>query len=213
MTHGYRKLSQKERERLHIIRQVISGEIRQADAAELLSLSTRQVRRLTTCVKSRGDAGIIHKSRGRRSNNSYPKRIRDKAVALYSKKYRQFSLSDAVIKLAEFENINIHSETLRRWLIRSGEWEGNGNNKIDEKLIRADKFLQEITTVKIFNSELKMKRSKISPKVNKKNGRHSKKETENEKVVTRSKKYIPAPDHPWRRTLYPEYADKYTDEV
>jgi len=58
-------LSQKELKRIHIIQKVIDGVIRQVDAAGILLLSTRQIRRIIKKVKAEGEKGIIHKSRGR----------------------------------------------------------------------------------------------------------------------------------------------------
>ena len=40
----------------------------QAQAAELLGLSVRQVRRLVAAVRARGDAAVVHALRGRASN-------------------------------------------------------------------------------------------------------------------------------------------------
>jgi len=62
--------------RLHVIKKVISGELRQVEASDLLGLSDRQVRRLVGRVKREGDRGVIHRSRGRVSNRAYPDRLR-----------------------------------------------------------------------------------------------------------------------------------------
>jgi len=56
--------SQEELRRLHVIQKVLEGVIKQVDAAEMLALSSRQVRRIVKRVKAEGDRGIIHKSRG-----------------------------------------------------------------------------------------------------------------------------------------------------
>ncbi len=67
MTVKLRKFSEKELERLKVIRRVMNGELTQADAAAMLSLTARQVRRIMKRVKTLGDEGIIHKSKGRAS--------------------------------------------------------------------------------------------------------------------------------------------------
>jgi predicted HTH domain antitoxin len=50
-------LSQKELKRLHVIEKVREGAIKQASAAPLLSLSTRQIRRLLSRVREEGPRG------------------------------------------------------------------------------------------------------------------------------------------------------------
>ena len=73
------EMSQRELKRLHIIHNVLERELKQAEAAEVLSLSDRQTRRLIKHVREEGDRGIINKSRGKPSNSSLPKKIKDKA--------------------------------------------------------------------------------------------------------------------------------------
>ena len=61
-------LSQRERDVLKIMHAVLSGQRTQAEAARLLDLSTRQVRRLRRRLEAHGDAALIHRLRGRPSN-------------------------------------------------------------------------------------------------------------------------------------------------
>ena len=55
----------------------------QVEAADILSLSDRQIRRIIKRVRLEGDAGIIHKTRGRPSNRRLSKKIKEKATKLY----------------------------------------------------------------------------------------------------------------------------------
>ena len=61
-------LSQKEFVRLHIVQKILNKELKHKEASEVLSLSERQIRRIVSRVKSEGDRGIVHKSRGKPSN-------------------------------------------------------------------------------------------------------------------------------------------------
>jgi hypothetical protein len=115
-------LSQKELKRIHIIQKVIDGVIKQVDAAGILLLSTRQIRRIIKKVKAEGEKGIIHKSRGRASNRKTPKDIRDRVIKLYRTRYRDFGPTLASEKLFEIDGIRLNDETLRIWLIESGDW-------------------------------------------------------------------------------------------
>jgi hypothetical protein len=62
-------LSQKGREVLKVLHSVLQGERSRAQAAHLLRLSTRQVRRLQRKLQAPGDAALVHGLRGRPSNH------------------------------------------------------------------------------------------------------------------------------------------------
>lgn len=114
-------LTQEELKKLHIIHKAIERKIKQIEAAEILSLSDRQIRRLTARVRQEGDAGIAHKSRGKESNRKLPEKIRKKIVKLYRQKYNDFGPTLLSEKLFEEEDIKISDETLRLWLIETGD--------------------------------------------------------------------------------------------
>jgi transposase len=116
------QMSQRELRRLHIIHKAIEGLLKQTKAAELLSLSDRQIRRLIKKVAEEGDIGIIHKSRGRPSNRRLPKKIKGKVIEFYRQKYEGFGPLLASEKLLERDGITVNDETLRKWLIESGDW-------------------------------------------------------------------------------------------
>lgn len=114
-------VTQEELKKLHIIHKAIEGKIKQIEAAEILSLSDRQIRRLAVRVRQEGDAGIAHKSRGKGSNRKLPEKIRKKVVKLYRQKYNDFGPTLLSEKLFEEEDIKISDETLRLWLIETGD--------------------------------------------------------------------------------------------
>ena len=123
-------LSQKELKRLHIIQKVVDEVIKQVEAAEILFLSTRQIRRILKKVQAEGEKGIIHKSRGRESNRKTPKKIRDRVVKLYRLQYKDFGPTLATEKLFERDGIKLNDETLRRWLIESGDWKKTRKRRV-----------------------------------------------------------------------------------
>ena len=61
-------MSRKERERITIMTGVKVKELSQMQAAQLLGLSYRQTKRVWRRYQDEGDAGLVHRSRGRRSN-------------------------------------------------------------------------------------------------------------------------------------------------
>ena len=83
-------LRQRELKRLHVIHKVIEGQLTQSRAAELTSLSERQIRRIVRRVQEEGDEGIRHRSRGRQSSRKTSEKLRERIVALYRQKYRGF---------------------------------------------------------------------------------------------------------------------------
>jgi len=105
-------LSQRELKKLHVIRKVLDGVVKQIKASEMLSLSDRQIRRLAKRVRIEGDTGITHKSRGKSSGRKLPTGIRDKVIKLYREKYTGFGPTLASEKLAELEGIQLSDETL-----------------------------------------------------------------------------------------------------
>ena len=108
-------MSQKESNRLYVIRQAIDKAINQAQAAKSLNLSDRQVRRIVRNVKKEGTAGICHKSRGKRAHNRIADKIKDKATTLCRETYKEFGPTLASEKLLTVHKIKVSNETLRGW--------------------------------------------------------------------------------------------------
>ena len=113
---------QGEIKRLHVIEKVLEKVLKQVEAAEILSLSRRQIRRIVKRIRIEGDKGIVHKSRGRPSNRRIGAKIRDQVIRLYRKQYKDFGPTLASEKLLERNGIQISDETLRKWLIEAGDW-------------------------------------------------------------------------------------------
>jgi hypothetical protein len=120
---------QGEIKRLHIIQKVLEKAIQQGEAAEILSLSDRQIRRIVKRIRSEGDRGVIHKARGRPSNRKISGKIKDRVIKLYRGQYKDFGPTLASEKLLERDRIEISDETLRRWLLESGDWKKVRKNR------------------------------------------------------------------------------------
>src|SRR5664279_2496067 len=115
-------VSQRELKLLHVIHKVLEGAITQATAATLVSLSERQIRRLVKRIRAEGGEGILHKSRGKESSRRLPGKLKDRVVDLYRQKYTGFGPTFAAEKLEEIDKVDISDETLRKWLLESGQW-------------------------------------------------------------------------------------------
>ncbi len=113
---------QGELKRLHVIQKVLERVIKQVEAAEILSLSGRQIRRIVKRIRREGDRGIVHQSRGRPSHRRTPDQVKNKVIRVYRAQYKDFGPTLACEKLLEREGIEISDETLRRWLLEAGDW-------------------------------------------------------------------------------------------
>lgn len=116
-------MSQKELKRLHVIHKVIEGRLTQGEAAEMISLSVRQTRRIVKRIKSEGDKGIQHRCRGRESNRQAPKEFVGRVLQLYRQKYQGFGPTLTAEKLSEIEGIEVSRESIRTWLMGAGQWQ------------------------------------------------------------------------------------------
>lgn len=75
-------MSVKELKRVHVIRQAMSKALRQREAGEVLGGTTRQVRRLSQWVRAEGDAGLVHRSRGKPSNRRHRPALKAQVLRL-----------------------------------------------------------------------------------------------------------------------------------
>jgi hypothetical protein len=116
-------MSPKERRRLELLARVRDQELSLVAVAELLPLSYRQCKRIWRRYQDEGDAGLVHRLRGRAS----PRRIADTKrrtiLALYHEHYADFGPTLAAEKLAQRDDQHVDHETLRRWLIADGHWQ------------------------------------------------------------------------------------------
>src|ERR1039457_6948140 len=113
-------LSQKELQRVSVISSCAKGDMACARAAELLSLSVRQVRRLNKRLREQGEAALAHANRGRPSPRRLPERVRQTALRLARTTYAGFNDHHLCEKLCEVEGFSLSRETLRRLLRQAG---------------------------------------------------------------------------------------------
>jgi transposase len=114
-------MSQRELTRLEVIQRVKRKTLKQRQAAELLSVSVRQVKRLCKAYQASGAAGLISKRRGQASHNRLPAQTINKARQLLRTRYPDFGPTLATEKLA-IEGVSLSVETVRQLLIGEGLW-------------------------------------------------------------------------------------------
>ena len=80
-------MSRKERKRLEAFGRVKAGDLTLVAASGLLGLSYRQAKRAWSRYQSQGDAGLVHRLRGRASNRQSQDQVKQQALALYCQRY------------------------------------------------------------------------------------------------------------------------------
>jgi hypothetical protein len=115
-------MSQRERDRSRVLHSVQDGQRTQVEAARLLRLTPRHVRRLLQRLQQGGDAGLVHGLRGQPSNRRKNAKLRRRVLQVYRKDYHDFGPTFAAEKLAE-RGLEVSPDTLRRWLLAAGLWQ------------------------------------------------------------------------------------------
>lgn len=118
-------MTQRDRDRLVVLKKAHKKLITQRLAAEELGITERQVRRLLARLKETGDRAVIHGLRGRTSNRKLSEDTRSRAVAVLSQEvYQGFGPTLASEYLAKKHKLVIGREALRRLMIEAGLWRG-----------------------------------------------------------------------------------------
>ena len=118
-------MSQRELTRLEVIQRVKRKTLKQRQAAELLSISVRQVKRLCKAYQDGGSCRPDFKTTGRPSNNRLPEKTINQARQLLRARYPDFGPTLATEKLS-IEGVLLSVETVRQLLIGEGLWKAKG---------------------------------------------------------------------------------------
>jgi len=119
---GHLIMSAKERKRMLVLDRVEQKQLNLKEAASVLGLSYRQMRRSYKRFSEHGAEGLIHKSRARPSNHAKPSEFKEKVIERYQDRYMGFGPTLAAEKLGE-DGYYLDHETLRRWLLIQGLWQ------------------------------------------------------------------------------------------
>jgi transposase len=115
-------MSYEELDRASVIERVIERRLTQREAARMLGLTSRQVRRLCRAYERNGPGGLASKQRGRPSNRRLASELRREALATVRSRYEGFGPTLAHEKLTELHGLELSVETLRHWMIEDGLW-------------------------------------------------------------------------------------------
>ena len=115
-------MTKKEASRYEVIKDLLVKKIDGTEAAKILFLSVRQVKRIKASVKILGIQGIIHGNRNKKSNRKTDEKIIKKAKKHLHKTYHDFNPLLAKEKLSELHDVNLSKETIRQLMIKEGLW-------------------------------------------------------------------------------------------
>lgn len=118
-------MTQKDRDRLVVLRKAQKKLITQRQGAEELQITERHLRRMLVKLKECGDRSIVHGLRGRSSNRKLSQQVGEKAVRILSEAvYQGFGPTLASEYLARKHGVKIGREALRRLMLAGGLWRG-----------------------------------------------------------------------------------------
>jgi hypothetical protein len=123
-------MSAREFRRCVVMRRVRDGELSRGEAAVVLGLCYRQVRRIFRRFQAQGKRGLVHGNVGKRCNRGHPAAVRSEAVGLIREHYsgtvegpgQRFGPTLAAEHLAEEHHLAIAVPTLRRWMVAEKLW-------------------------------------------------------------------------------------------
>lgn len=113
-------LNKKEQRRLVVLNQVEVGRMRGREAAEVLTLSMRHVRRLLAAYRKEGAQALAHGNRGRRPRNALDEGQKEEVVELARSTYAGCNTQHFTELLAEREGINLSRSSVRLILLGAG---------------------------------------------------------------------------------------------
>ena len=116
-------MTQRDRDRLVVLKKAQKKLITQKQAASELQLTERQVRRLLKRLKGEGDKAVVHALRDRPSNRALSNEARQKAMLiLLLPEWKGFGPTLASYHLAKDHDVRIGREALRKMMISAGLW-------------------------------------------------------------------------------------------
>jgi hypothetical protein len=113
-------MSERQWKRLDAVERLEQGKLGVGAVAQVLGLSTRQVRRLRQSIKRRGKAAIIHGNTGRRPKNRTSEKVRMQIIELARGKYAGFNDTHLTDKLVEEEKVKLSRASVQRILRGNG---------------------------------------------------------------------------------------------
>jgi transposase len=114
------RMSQRQWKRLDAVERIGRGSLTLREAAQLLGLCERQVRRVRRAVEAHGARGVVHGNTGRAPQHRIADTVREQIVELRRKRYAGFNDQHFTEKLCELEGVKISRASVQRLLRAAG---------------------------------------------------------------------------------------------
>ena len=135
-------MSQKERQRYHLLKMVLDCKTTLKDASRLMGVSYRHSKRLKKKLISEGARGLIHGNRGRPSPRALSHERAETILDLSLTTYTHFNDTHFTEKLREEEGITVSRDTVRR-LRRTNGIKPKRRRRAKRHFKRRDRSAQE----------------------------------------------------------------------
>ena len=109
-------LDARAQHRLYVLNHILTGSLSAEEAARVLQLSTRSVRRLLARYRAHDAAGLVHGNHGRRPAHRISDQVRERVIALATTTYVGVNHAHLAELLAEREGLALAERSLRRIL-------------------------------------------------------------------------------------------------
>jgi transposase len=113
-------LNKKEQRRLVVLNAIEIGQVTAGEAAEVLGLSLRHVRRILAAYRREGAAALAHGNRGRKPHHALNEGLKRQVLELARSIYAGCNNQHFTELLAERESINLSRSSVRRILLSAG---------------------------------------------------------------------------------------------
>lgn len=123
-------MSNKELLRYEELKKVIDKRQTVAQTAEILGLSSRQVKRLLKRLKAEGPKGLVSKKIGRPGNHRLPAGLKELALGFIQDHYIDFGPTLAHEYLSEKHNLSISISSVRNLMIQHQIWQCKARRKM-----------------------------------------------------------------------------------
>jgi len=131
-----------------MINEVVEGNMSVQDAAAALEVSSRTIWRKIARYKKHGASGLIHGLTGKKSNRAKPDELKEEVLEEYRSRFGSVAISRFANDLEESKGISISRETVRKWLIDAGMWEGKKRTQAND-LSREEESVGDYPSLKM----------------------------------------------------------------
>jgi transposase len=115
-------MSNREITRMEVMQRLKEKRLKQKEAAQMLGISIRQVKRLWRAYRQIGAPGLVSARRGKPSNNQLDAGVTQRALDLIKEKYDDFGPTLAHEKLTEVHGLKLSRESVRQIMIAERIW-------------------------------------------------------------------------------------------